>query len=252
MRQAVILAAGLGSRLSPSLGLPKPLVPVGGCPLLFWALHGAERAGCEEAVLVLGYCAEQIREFVQTHYTGPLRCRFAYNPAFERQNGLSLLAASASLERVFLLLMADHVVEAAALERMRTRPAPTQGALLLVDSRLERIVDLEDATKVQVRDGRVLEIGKALQRFNAIDTGIFVATMDLLDALEQIAAQHGDAALTDGVRVLAQRGILWAEELGDYFWQDVDTPETYAAAERWAQHGRAKMVGTFSPKFEPS
>lgn len=242
MRQAVILAAGFGSRLVPTLGLPKPLVPVGGVPLLFWALHGAERAGCEEAVLVLGYCAEQIREFVAARYTGPVRCRFAYNSAFERQNGLSVLAASTYLEGTFLLLMADHVVEAAALERLRIRPAPARGVLLVVDSRLGQILDLEDATKVRVCDGMVVDIGKGLRDFNAVDTGIFVATPELLDALLQVVAQQGDASLTDGVRVLAHRGCVWAEELGDYFWQDVDTPVTYAAAERWARQygvGRA-------------
>jgi len=241
MKQAVILAAGLGSRLTPSVGVPKPLVPVGGKALILWALQGAERAGCEEAILVLGYCGDQIQEFVQRHYVGPLRCRFVLNPDFERQNGISVLAASAYVRGAFLLLMADHFVEGTALERFRKRSALQRGALLVVDSRLEQVLDREDATKVRVQEGMVVDIGKDLTDYNAVDTGIFEATPDLIHALEQVVASHGDASLTDGVRLLARHRLMWAEELGPYFWQDVDTPEAYAEVQRWIQRKAATL-----------
>ncbi|GBD07526.1 Bifunctional IPC transferase and DIPP synthase [bacterium HR21] len=235
MGQAVILAAGLGSRLAPWTPLPKPLVPVGGRPLLLWALQAAEQAGCTEAILVLGYRAQEIWDAVTAHYTGPLRLRSVYNPEFRKQNGLSVLAARPYVEHPFLLLMADHLIEPAAVGRFRSRRTLVQGALLVVDSRLEQVVDLADATKVQVHNGQVRAIGKELVEYNAVDTGIFLATADLLDALAAVAGSRGDASLTDGVRELVHRGLMYAEELGDYFWQDVDTAETYAVAERWAQ-----------------
>jgi choline kinase len=239
MKHAVVIAAGMGSRLAPFLPVPKPLAPVGGRPLLFWALEGAERAGCREAVVVVGYRAEEIQQWVQSAYTGRLRLRFVYNPDFHKQNGISVLAARPYVEGSFLLLMADHIVEAAALERFRQRQGLNRGALLVVDSRIESIADLEDATKVLVQEGKVVEIGKELVHYTAVDTGIFWATRDLLDAIAAVVQLRGDASLTDGVRQLAHQGLMWAEELGDYFWQDVDTPQTYAVAQEWARRALA-------------
>ncbi|MCS7177087.1 MAG: NTP transferase domain-containing protein [Candidatus Kapabacteria bacterium] len=238
MKQAVIIAAGLGSRLASFTHTPKPLLPVGGVPLLFWALKGAEQAGCQEAVIVLGFRAEEVREYVQAQYRGKLRLRMAYNPFYEKQNGLSVLAARPYVESPFLLLMADHCCEAAAFSRLRECWIPEVGALLVVDSRLEQIADLEDATKVLVREGRVVDIGKQIASYNAVDTGIFLATLDLVEAIAAVAERQGDAALTDGVRELCYQGKMWAIELGEYFWQDVDTPEAYWIAERWARQHR--------------
>ncbi|MDW7997705.1 MAG: NTP transferase domain-containing protein, partial [Bacteroidota bacterium] len=231
--------AGMGSRLVPFIHMPKPLLPVGGVPLLFRTLEGVEQAGCEEAILVVGFRAEEIQAHVQAQYRGRLRLRIVYNPAYQKQNGLSVLAARPYVESPFLLLMADHCVEAAAIGRLREWTPPEVGALLLVDSRLEQIADMEDATKVLVHEGNVVDIGKQLPHYNAVDTGIFLATLSLMEAIAAVAQRWGDASLTDGVRELARQGVMRAAEFGDYFWQDVDTLETYWIAERWAQQYHA-------------
>ncbi len=240
MKQAVILAAGLGSRLAPYAPMPKPLVPVGGRALLLWALQAAEYAGCQEAIIVLGYRAQEVQQAVAAQYGGPLRLRYAYNPDFRKQNGLSVLAARSYLHGAFLLLMSDHVVEPEAVERFRYREPVQRGVLLLVDSRLEQIVDPADATKVRVHNGKILAIGKELTDYNAVDTGIFLATLELVEALAAVERRYGDVSLTAGVQELALRGHAEAEELGEFFWQDVDTAETYAVAERWARQRRAQ------------
>lgn len=245
MRQAVILAAGLGSRIASWTSFPKPLIPVGGKPLVLWALQVAECAGCEEAILVLGHRAQEVWQGVRAHYAGLLRLRSVYNPDFRKHNGVSVLAARPYVESPFLLLMSDHLIEPSAVARFRTQRPLTRGALLLVDFRLELIVDLADATKVQVYNGRVRAIGKELREYNAVDTGIFLATSDLLDALATVVSRQGNASLSDGVSELAAQGLMYAEEFGDYFWQDVDTPEAYAVAERWVhQTGLSQRSGS--------
>src|SRR5262245_8270328 len=62
---AVILAAGLGTRLRPhTLTTPKPLLPVGGRPILEWAL-GALPPTVERVVVVVHYLAEEIERYLQ-------------------------------------------------------------------------------------------------------------------------------------------------------------------------------------------
>src|SRR6516225_4441758 len=67
---AVILAAGLGTRLRPhTLTTPKPLLPVQGRPILDWALGALPRT-VDRVLVVVNYLAEQIEAYVrqQKHF----------------------------------------------------------------------------------------------------------------------------------------------------------------------------------------
>ncbi len=110
-------------------------------------------------------------------------------------------------------------------------PAPGHAALL-VDFKLDSIFDMDDATKAVVEDGKIVAIDKNLVEFNAVDTGVFVCTDGLMDALQDLDDRDGDASLSDGVRHLASSGRMHALDIGDGFWHDVDTPEMMAYAER--------------------
>src|SRR5262249_40150468 len=67
---AVILAAGLGTRLRPhTLTTPKPLLPVRGRPILDWTL-GALPAAVRRVVVVVHYLADQVEAYLrnQPHF----------------------------------------------------------------------------------------------------------------------------------------------------------------------------------------
>lgn len=232
-RAGLVLAAGFGSRLagvSDATAL-KPLTPVAGTPLIVRTLQSLERAGCDRAVIVLGHSADEMRAGIEGVYRGPLALTFVVNPRYDLSNGVSVLAARPHLGGPFVLTMADHVLGDEVMELARTHTPPDRGATLLVDVKLDAIFDMDDATKVCVRDGRVVEIGKQLAAYDAVDTGVFVCTDGLLDALEAVYAEHGDASLSDGALRLAGEGRMCTLDVGDGFWQDVDTPEMLAHAE---------------------
>jgi len=61
--RAMLLAAGRGERLRPITDtLPKPLVPVGGRPLIAWHLTALARAGIREVVINLSWLAQRLRD----------------------------------------------------------------------------------------------------------------------------------------------------------------------------------------------
>jgi len=63
VRRAVILAAGKGNRLEPlTADVPKCMVEIGGEPLLERALRALASHGIAEAVIVIGYLAEAVRD----------------------------------------------------------------------------------------------------------------------------------------------------------------------------------------------
>jgi 1L-myo-inositol 1-phosphate cytidylyltransferase len=82
-----------------------------------------------------------------------------------------------------------------------------------------------------MRGDRIVAIGKNLRNYNAIDCGLFVCPREIFDYLQQ-AQKNGDCALADGVRLMAAEGKVRGMDIGDAWWQDVDTPEMLRRAEQ--------------------
>jgi D-glycero-alpha-D-manno-heptose 1-phosphate guanylyltransferase len=71
IREAIILAGGLGNRLKPVVAdLPKSLAPVSGRPFLAYLLDFAKKQGIEKFVFALGYKTELIESFVKKYLPG--------------------------------------------------------------------------------------------------------------------------------------------------------------------------------------
>jgi len=228
-----VLAAGLGTRLAKadSSATLKPLTEVGGVPLILRTLRSLEIAGCTSIVIVLGHCADELRRDVVAGHRGEARLTFATNERYELANGVSVLCAREHVGEVFVLTMADHVLGDKLMVLARDHTPPAGGASLLVDYKLDTIFDMDDATKVLAQDGKIVDIGKQIEVFNCVDTGVFVCTPGLMDALAEVLARRGDASLSEGIAALARAGRMSAVDIGDGFWQDVDTPEMLAHAE---------------------
>lgn len=230
--QTVILAAGSGSRLTPSRGdVPKPLMPVAGAPLVAHALEHAALSGCTDAVIVVGYEGERVRAAIEAMRT-PLRVQFLYNPDFTAPNGVSLLVAESAAEPMFFLQMVDHLFEVPVLARLAEQSLGAIGGRVLIDSRPSADIDLDDATKVCLDDDRVVTaIGKGLAEWDAIDAGCFVLTHAIFDALRSPAAGSAPT-VSAGMRHLVSRGMLGTYDLAGARWIDVDTPADREIAER--------------------
>jgi len=103
---------------------------------------------------------------------------------------------------------------------------------LAVDQDLKNpMVDMDDVTRVMVRDGLIRNIGKGIEEYNCFDTGIFLCNPVLFSALEQSMRETGDDSLSGGVRILAGKGRVRAMPIDGKFWIDIDDPERYKQAE---------------------
>lgn len=230
-QRAIVLAAGTGSRLHNGSGLPKPLKPIASVPLIVRVLRTLQAEGIREAVVVVGYRGEQIEQALQREPSLALQLHFVQNSEYERKNGVSLLRAKAFVRRDCLLTMADHLYSPELVRRLRTFSLPAGASVLAVDRDIDRCFDLDDATKVCTRGGRIVHIGKEIESFDAIDTGVFRIGPPLIDELERVFAEQGDCSLSDGVQALAARGKMRVCDIGDARWIDVDTPEAAQRAE---------------------
>jgi len=229
----VILAAGHGSRLR-AISDSKPLTMIAGTPLIERVISAAARAGARDFVVVTGHRADRVEALLSTL---PGRLGVSVKPVrisdWNRPNGFSVLAGAESIHGPYLLLMSDHLFDPEIARRL-LRAAPAGADLtLVVDSDLESpLLDMEDATRVAVaNDGRIVRIGKMLADFNAIDTGIFLATPALAEAIRADVEAGGGGSLSEGVQRLARGGTAFTTDSGGLAWIDVDDPTSFAAAE---------------------
>lgn len=232
VKTALIIAAGAGARLKEvTNSTPKPLYPLAGVPLIKRIIMTAHKAGIERFVIVTGYAADRFHAVLDGDPQVAPLIEWVHNEQWDQPNGVSVLAARNRLSGPFALLMADHLFEERTLHDLLRQPLKPGTCLLCVDRKLDAVFDMDDATKVRADGDRLLEIGKTLDTYNAVDTGMFLCTPVLFEALEARRGAHG-CALSEGIQELAQRGQMRVYDVGDGFWQDVDTPEMLDYAER--------------------
>jgi choline kinase len=119
------------------------------------------------------------------------------------------------------------------------QPLGKEEIILAVDHKIDRVFDLDDATKVRLNRDRIVDIGKELQCYDALDTGMFHCDPVLFQWLER-AMINSNCSLSDGMRLMGRNGTLKAFDIGDGQWQDVDTPEALECA-----------LQSFPPELQP-
>lgn len=245
--EAVILMAGEGSRLRQGYrgqarlcdadnSLLKPFARVLGRPLISYTVDAITRAGIKTIHFVVGYERERMIAQVKQVIPSGAKASFLENRDWRKQNGISVLAAASHVGTPFLLTMSDHLFDSAIVGRLLDNFDP--GLLnIVVDRKLDSIFDLPDAMKVQIRGNGVTGIGKDLLEFDAIDTGLFVCPLEIFDYLERAKSDNidNDCSLADAIRLMAGDEKVRAIDIGQSWWQDVDTP-------RMLEHAQEEMT----------
>jgi choline kinase len=235
VHRAIVLAAGNGDRFRNESTHSKLLTPIAGTPLLIRTLTSARRAGITHAHIVLGYDADAVRALALSEAPSGLVLRFHVNRDWHLENGRSVLAARARMNEPFAtepfaLMMGDHVFEPDALRVLLRSPLKRHEALVGIDRFTTDPEIVSEATRVRMHNGRVTAIGKDLNPFDALDTGLFVCQSSIFDALDA-SCRAGDTTLSGGVRRLAARGLVRGIEIGSSRWCDIDTKNDLAMAE---------------------
>lgn len=202
----------------------------------------AARVGIDDFCVVTGFQAERIEAaLADMALRRGLRITPVRNERWPEGNGTSALCARQLIDDEFVLIMGDHIFDEQILARLCAQAAEPGGVVVAADYRVgaDGIADDADATKLLVDGDRVVKIGKCLEPYNAYDTGAFLCTPAVFDALAATTAD-GDGSLSGGMQRLAGEGRVRAVSIGDTVWVDVDTAADARRAQRFLRSNLAK------------
>ncbi len=218
--KALILAAGQGRRQKEN-GDSKPVIPLLGLSFIERVILTAKKSGIKDFLIVTGYNAGKVRKHLRKGNKLGVKIDYLYNAEWRKGNGVSVLKARDHIRDTFILLMADHLFDDRILFELQQQTIEDDACILCVDKNHHKYLDLEDATKVFMEDGNIKDIGKQLHDYNGIDTGIFLCTPVIFDALEQ-SINGGNESLAAGMKILAKRRKMKGFDISDKYWLDVD------------------------------
>ena len=223
--KAMVLAAGLGTRLRPlSLEIPKPVIPVLGRPLCGHAIAFLRESGAESFLLNLHHGAETVREKVTAWAAGRFPVEFAHEPEILGTGGGIGNAREFLRGGTFVTANSDAVARFPLRDALaRHRAAGALATLVLFPDRWKRY------TPVRVReDGRIAGIGAAAPAgaFEGFYTGYLIAEPELL---ERIPRERPSCIVRDTLVPLIAAGAPISAFMTEGGFLDFGTPSDYLA-----------------------
>ena len=233
--KAVILAAGIASRLRPLTDdMPKCLLKVGSKNLLERTIDALILNGLHEIVIVTGYLQEKIRQFVSETYP-ELNVEYIYNQRYESTNNIySLWLVKESVKNQNILLLdSDILFEPAIIASLLSASYPDCLAVNKHDLGEEEIKVIVDSTN------RIMEISKTCSIEQAMGESIGIEKMSdnfvksLFSELDvMIVEKKQDDIFYEAAfeNIIRKGADMYAVDTTSFFSMELDTVEDFQTA----------------------
>jgi choline kinase len=227
--QAVILAAGMGSRLKEVTGgKAKALLEVGGRSLILHQLEALADHGVGPVLVIVGYQADEVRMEIGD------RAETLVNERYAETNSLySLWLARKWIKGPFVLLNCDLFFDPQILEQVLEE----SGNVLAYDSTSSRG---REQTKVAIKQRRVADLGKDLPASSARGESLGLLKFDeegaramvqTADALVSRDKQE-DAWVIEATRAVCAQVPIYGVNVAGQAWAEIDFPYDLDVARR--------------------
>lgn len=232
--KAVILAAGVGTRLKPiTNNIPKCLVKVMNKPILQYQIESYLYAGIKDLIIVAGYLSDKIEVFLQKKYFGIADIKIIYNENFKTTNNMySLYLTQFLLNDCFIVSNADVVM-------------PLDMIKYIVTSEYENCIAVQknnynnESMKIKVDRNVIRTISKTINRENSYGTSIDIyrfgntAKNKLFNIINEIIEIKKDKNLWTEVAInmLVSQINFYPLDIKNRYWYEIDNFEDLKKAE---------------------
>lgn len=224
---AIILAAGIGSRLQPlTLEYPKALIQIRDKPIIHHQVSSLIRCGIDKICVIVGYKPLAIMDYLSQTFPYPsANISYIYNNRYRETNtSYSLYLASSYLSQYnTFIINGDVLITPEVIDRMKDKQSCM--GLIIHNCR-------EEEVKVELEDKRIINIGKGLDIRRASGEYIGIAKFDK-DAGRYLSNEL-DKAISDGnvnlyyddvIKRVLDKFVIEAVDLTDLKLIEIDTIE---------------------------
>jgi bifunctional UDP-N-acetylglucosamine pyrophosphorylase/glucosamine-1-phosphate N-acetyltransferase len=244
--KAVILAAGEGVRLQPITSTrPKHLIKVGGKPILEHCLNTLKASGVEEAVIVVHYMADAIRQYFGDGKKIGLKIEYVEQQAV-LGTGNAVSVAEPYVHDEFLLVYGDLLFSAEAVKSVISLHQAEKPTATIAVVQVERpesygVVELENEKQVK----RIIEKPQCEETPSSLaNAGIYVFSPEIFARIKETSASaRGEWEITDAISLLlSEKKAFLAVKIPRDDWFDVGRPWDLLEANRWVLRRMRHMV----------
>jgi len=235
--KAIILAAGVGSRIRPLTdNSPKCLLKIGDSTILEMMISHIQGCGINEIVFVLGYLQEQIKEYVKTNFPD-LKAYFITNDNYAETNtGFSLLLTKDVIrDSGFVKFDGDVVFEKEVLRRLIECE---HANCLCIDKSIH--LDVEEIKVIIDDQNLVVKANKTVDPKDAVGESIGIekidgqtATLLFAELTTMMEKTHNQQAYYEAAyeRLMKKKVPFYALDISGLKWTEIDTKEDFITAE---------------------
>ena len=235
--KAVILAAGVGSRIRPLTdNCPKSLLMINGKTILEMMISHIQKCGISEVVFVLGYLQDQIKDYVKTQFPD-LVAHYITNKKYKETNtGYSLLLTKDLVQNsTFIKFDADVVFDISILKNLIDSEHDN---CLCIDKNIH--LDAEEIKVIIREENRVVKASRTVNPEDAIGESIGIekispeaahalfSELEIMMKDEQHHQEYYEAAYE---RIIEKDVPFHALDISGLKWTEIDTKEDFLTAE---------------------
>lgn len=165
--KALILAAGLGTRLRPLTDTrPKSMVEVNGKPILYKQIENLLENGIDDITVIAGYKSEMMADGINENYK---RVKTIINNIYDKTNNMysAYMALEEMYDNEFLLMNSDVFYDSAVIKELMKKK---YGNSIVVEEGIYN----DENMKVSCTNGRIMEISKMISEDDAYGVSIDV------------------------------------------------------------------------------
>lgn len=241
--KGLILAAGMGTRLRPLTDTkPKPMLRIGGKPILEYVINTLKECNIENLVIVVGYQREQIMNYFETGFDFGVKIKYVTQENVGRTED-AILAAKDEFknEEDFLIAHADFLVDKQMIERaiqnyLELKPGGTIAVTLVKEPQFYGIVSIDEDSQIR----KIVEKpAPSTEPSMYAVAGVYVFKTKLFDVLEK--SKTLDSAIQEMIN--AGDGVyssIWERE-----WVKVRYPWDILNANRYILDKMLRGKGSF-------